>query len=79
MIRSKKSFIFTVSVSILFLTTAVVFSKDSSVFKKKCGRCHAVKNPGDYSSSEWTRHVKRMAKRAKLTDQELKDIIDMKK
>lgn len=50
-----------------------------SVFQSKCSRCHALRDPDNYSKKEWKYNVERMAKRAGLTPQEIDEIIKLKK
>ena len=53
-------------------------SADNSVFQTKCSKCHALRNPENYSKSEWKYHVERMAERAGLTPRETEFIIKLK-
>lgn len=53
-------------------------SADESAFKTKCSKCHALRNPADYSANEWKYNVERMAKRAGLTPQETQYIISLR-
>jgi hypothetical protein len=44
------------------------------VFSTKCTRCHAMKNPGDFTASRWDNILKQMVPRAKLTSDEEKQV-----
>lgn len=45
-------------------TTQVVAGKE--VFKAKCGRCHELKAPENYTAAKWVKIVDWMAPKAKL-------------
>lgn len=38
-----------------------------AIYTAKCGRCHGLKNPGDWTVSEWVPIVDRMAPKSNLT------------
>lgn len=50
-----------------------------NVFQTKCSKCHALPLPGNFTKAEWKYHVDRMAKRAGLTPQEIKEIAGLNK
>ena len=72
---------------ILYLTLTLVFFSSASfllnaaddVFKTKCSKCHALKNPDNYTRKDWKNNVERMAQRAGLTPDEIKQIIALNK
>ncbi len=41
-----------------------------SVYEVNCQRCHALKNPQNYTLDEWSKWVDKMAPKAKLTDEQ---------
>jgi mono/diheme cytochrome c family protein len=41
-----------------------------------CGSCHALYMPGQYSKEEWENVLYRMQKKAKITDQQAKTILN---
>jgi hypothetical protein len=40
------------------------------IFTNRCGRCHALKNPSNYTEQQWTNILKMMAPKARLTETE---------
>lgn len=67
---------------LLFAAMTITVSRINaadSVFQSKCSRCHALRDPGNYSKAEWKYNVERMAKRAGLTPQEIDEIIKLNK
>lgn len=40
------------------------------VYTARCGRCHGLKEPGNYTASRWTGILESMIPKAKLNDQE---------
>jgi cytochrome c2 len=64
-------------------TTSVVIPKPDSpeaiagkeVFTAKCGKCHELKNPADYTPKKWISIVNEMAPKAKLDDTEKKNVL----
>ena len=45
-----------------------------NIFITKCTKCHAAKNAGDYTSSQWDNILKTMSSRAKLSGDEEKQL-----
>jgi cytochrome c5 len=45
------------------------------VFKAKCGRCHELKAPENYSAAKWTKIVDWMAPKAKLETSEKENVL----
>ncbi len=60
------------------LLISILFSNET-IYKAKCSRCHNLKVPENYTVQEWEKNVKRMAKRAGLTEQEIKEITSLKR
>ena len=56
--------------------TADSLEHGRSVFGKRCHACHALPKPKAKSSEEWPKVLDRMAKLAKLSDAEKKDVLD---
>jgi hypothetical protein len=45
------------------------------IFTAKCGKCHDLKNPSDYTPKEWIKLVDKMAPKANLDDTEKKNVL----
>jgi cytochrome c2 len=64
-------------------TTTVVIPKPDSpeaiagktVFTAKCGTCHDLKNPSDYTAKEWVPIVKEIGRKAKLNDSDKNNVL----
>jgi hypothetical protein len=41
-----------------------------SLYSGKCGRCHELYKPGEYSEDDWADILPHMARKAKITDAE---------
>jgi mono/diheme cytochrome c family protein len=41
-----------------------------TVYTAKCGRCHGLKDPGNYTAERWEPILKAMAPKAKLSEEE---------
>jgi hypothetical protein len=54
------------------ITTAVAGDamEGKATYTAKCGRCHGLKNPANYTSTEWVPILNSMAAKAKLDDTE---------
>ncbi|HOK00939.1 MAG TPA: hypothetical protein PKX79_03330 [Spirochaetota bacterium] len=48
---------------------------NQQIYESKCGKCHSLRNPNNYTKKDWKYNVERMAKRAGLTEEEIKSII----
>lgn len=46
-----------------------------AIFKAKCGKCHALKNPGDFTPERWDGILKVMFPRAKLDGAEQHEVL----
>lgn len=46
-----------------------------NIYLSKCGRCHALKDPGDFTRQQWIPIMDRMAVKAKLSDAEKVDVL----
>lgn len=77
----KKLYFSSAAVFILISSSVIVnyLSAGQSVFEQKCARCHSLKVPDNYTKAEWKYNVERMAQRAGLTPEEVKNIIDLNK
>ena len=71
-----------VFLSIVFLTipfgstTELVGQEAESLYREKCGRCHAPYSPGSYDADEWPAIVRSMRAQAGLTEEEEKLLVD---
>jgi hypothetical protein len=45
-------------------------SVGKTIYTAKCGRCHGLKDPANYTSTEWVPILNTMAAKAKLDDTE---------
>lgn len=70
--------IFTImTLGILIVSSAGLLADRENAFRIKCSKCHALRNPDNYTKEEWKYNVERMAQRAGLTPEEIKQIIDL--
>lgn len=46
-----------------------------AIFDAKCGQCHGLKNPADYTTQQWVPIVHRMATKAKLDSMETANVL----
>lgn len=44
------------------------------VYTGKCGRCHKLQDPNKYSDSQWDDWMAKMSKKAKLTEEQSKQL-----
>lgn len=54
--------------------TAKLVETGKAVYTSRCGRCHALKNTADYDANRWNGILGAMAPKAKLTDEETKQV-----
>ncbi len=47
---------------------ATAIAAGQNTFNAKCGRCHGLKNPGDFTAERWEGIMDAMAPKAHLTD-----------
>lgn len=52
----------------------VVADQGKVVYQAKCGKCHGLKNPGDYTVDQWDGILKKMAPNARLTTEETEQV-----
>lgn len=45
------------------------------LFLAKCGKCHALKQPETFTSDRWTAIMERMAPKARLNEDEKKNVV----
>ena len=45
-----------------------------TLYEGKCGRCHDLKDPKIYSTDRWSTILKAMAPRARLNDEQTKEV-----
>ena len=45
------------------------------VFETRCGKCHGLKNPGNYTQVRWVDLVNVMAPKARITDEEKAQVL----
>lgn len=55
-------------------TTREELQQGRELYVHKCGSCHALRLPESYTVPEWQNHLRAMAPRARLSDQELSSI-----
>ncbi|MFM7710631.1 MAG: c-type cytochrome [Ferruginibacter sp.] len=56
-------------------TTVDMAVSGKQVFEAKCGRCHALKSPSEFTSQEWRPIMNRMADKAKLSVEEKTQVL----
>ncbi len=57
------------------MTNETLVKNGEAIFKAKCGKCHGLKNPGDYTSDRWDGILKVMFPRAKLEGAEQHEVL----
>ncbi|HVZ57789.1 MAG TPA: hypothetical protein VG870_14115 [Chitinophagaceae bacterium] len=55
-------------------TDASLAELGKTVLSTKCTKCHGLKNPGDFTAQRWDGILKSMIPKAKLTDDEAKQV-----
>jgi|SRR6185369_555788 len=55
-------------------TDETTISLGKTVFESRCGRCHGLKNVGDYTEQRWDGILRTMAPRARLTEAETQQV-----
>jgi cytochrome c2 len=56
-------------------TTTGDASAGKDIYIAKCGQCHGLKNPGNYTVTEWGPILDHMAKKAQLDDTEKANVL----
>lgn len=56
------------------LSSAAIAAKGKIVYETKCGRCHALKTTTAYTSERWDGILASMIPKAKLNDEETKQV-----
>ena len=56
-------------------TTTGDANAGKDTYTAKCGQCHGLKNPGDYTVTEWRPILDHMAKKAQLDDVEKANVL----
>lgn len=65
----------TATASPFFLTAPASSVEGEKLYKSRCGECHKLENPADYTADQWIRIMKSMAKKAKLIESEKNDVM----
>lgn len=47
-------------------------SEAENLYKLKCAKCHRLYEPSDYDDQAWTKWMKKMRKKAHLSDEQFK-------
>ncbi|RYY67550.1 MAG: hypothetical protein EOO12_00675 [Chitinophagaceae bacterium] len=50
--------------------TAATIEAGHQVYNAKCGRCHGLKDPANYTAERWVPILKSMAPKARLSEEE---------
>lgn len=50
-------------------------SEGKSVFREKCAKCHGYRIPETHTAEQWPKIIDRMAKKAKLTEDQKSDVL----
>ncbi len=56
-------------------TTPDLAVSGKQIFEAKCGRCHSLRSPSEFTSQEWRPIMNRMADKAKLTTDEKTQVL----
>jgi mono/diheme cytochrome c family protein len=51
-------------------TASATIEAGHTVYTSKCGRCHGLKDPANYTAERWEPILKSMAPKARLSDEE---------
>lgn len=54
----------------------IYHSKGEELYNSKCGGCHRIYNKAEFNPEQWKTEVEEMSKKAKLTNDESKLILD---
>lgn len=55
-------------------TDMAMVAEGKNVYEGKCGRCHGLKNTGDYTAERWDGILRSMVPKAKLNDMETQQV-----
>ena len=55
-------------------STTEVASAGQSIYTNRCGRCHGLKKTENYTSQQWDNILKSMVTKARLNDEETKQV-----
>jgi cytochrome c5 len=56
-------------------TETAIITAGHATFDAKCGRCHGLKDPGNYTAERWVGILKIMAPRARLDETENANVL----
>jgi mono/diheme cytochrome c family protein len=59
------------------VTDPIILAKiteGKSLYESNCNKCHGLHNPGKYNEQQWTKHLDRMAPKAKISDEQKETI-----
>lgn len=59
-----------ISTTTVTLSKAEMMQKGQDIFTQRCGRCHDLPKPSEFTEPEWKPIMERMAPKAKLTPEE---------
>ncbi len=54
--------------------TQAQFEEGKKVYEQYCGKCHALKSPGDFTADRWVKLIDRMAGRARIDEAQKQQI-----
>ncbi|RTL57140.1 MAG: hypothetical protein EKK37_13900 [Sphingobacteriales bacterium] len=57
------------------VVSADLIAEGKTTYESKCGRCHALHAPDEFSAEKWVPYVDAMAIKAKLTDTEKANVL----
>jgi cytochrome c5 len=52
------------------------FMEGKITYEANCARCHALKEPSNYTADEWTKWIDKMAPRAKISEEQKQQIFN---
>jgi len=71
---------YTIGIVLLFIAgcaAGVVYSnKGEELYNEKCGGCHQLYPKGKFSSEKWRSEIETMSKKAKLSDEEKRMMLE---
>lgn len=60
----------TVSTAVTYKTDEASLALGKTHYEANCGSCHSLKAIDAYTAQEWPKHVKRMAPKARITEEQ---------